>query len=120
MIAMENAILDDLRIDLDEAAYLRQNQRMINRIYSPQLRQSYYLLQIADYDVDCILPYRLSQNMPFGQGERFSQIRHGSQVELVIPLTYRYGLEIVQPDGCHVQAGLDPLVKIDVQHPPKD
>ncbi|MDQ3761798.1 MAG: phosphatidylserine decarboxylase [Actinomycetota bacterium] len=118
MVAMENTILEDLRIDLNKAAYLRQNQRMVNRIYAPRLRQSYYVLQIADYDVDCILPYRLNQNTPFRQGDRFSQIRHGSQVELVIPLTYRYGLEVLQPDGCHVQAGLDPLVRIDVQHFP--
>lgn len=35
---------------------------------------------------------RLSQNIPFEQGERFPQIRHIPQVGSAIPLSYRYGL----------------------------
>ncbi|MEV6394062.1 phosphatidylserine decarboxylase [Streptomyces sp. NPDC051907] len=112
MIAMENAILDDLRIDLSTAAYLRQNQRMVSTVHSPRLGGNYHMLQIADYDVDCILPYRLKQNSAYRQGERFSQIRYGSQVELVVPLSDRYELEVLQPDGWHVKAGLDPLIRV--------
>ena len=53
---------------------------MINQIYSPELSQSYYMLQIADYDVDCVTPFKLKQNYPVVQGQRFSQVRYGSQV----------------------------------------
>ena len=56
MLDVEKCILDDLRISPDSLGYLHHNQRMINRIYSVQLGQPYYLLQIADYDVDCITP----------------------------------------------------------------
>lgn len=112
MIAVESSILDDLRIDLTDTRYLFKNQRMINRIYAPKLGYSYYVLQIADYDVDCILPYRQRQNTPFLQCARFSQIRYGSQVELVVPLHERYELEILLPDESHVLAGLDPLIRV--------
>ncbi|MGW6455345.1 phosphatidylserine decarboxylase [Streptomyces sp. NPDC055078] len=112
MIAMENSILEDLRIDFGSAGYLQHNQRMISEVHSPRLGENYYILQIADYDVDCILPYRLKQNSSYLQGERFSQIRYGSQVELVIPLSDRYTWEPVQPDGWHIKAGIDPLVRV--------
>src|ERR1043166_3305095 len=59
MLEVEKSILEDLRISTDSLEYLRHNQRVVNRIYSTQLGQPYYLLQIADYDVDCIAPFEL-------------------------------------------------------------
>ena len=35
-------------IDLD---YMATNQRVVNRVYAWGLRQDYYMLQIADYEV---------------------------------------------------------------------
>ena len=61
MLDVEKSILEDLRISPDSLDYLHHNQRVLNRIYSPNLGQEYYVLQIADYDVDCIVPYRLKQ-----------------------------------------------------------
>src|SRR5262245_35348558 len=87
MLDVEQCILQDLRISTDSLEYLHHNQRMINRIYSPDLSQSYYVLQIADYDVDCITPFNLKQNHPVVQGQRFSQVRYGSQVDLIVPLS---------------------------------
>lgn len=61
----------------------------MNRIFSIELGQHCYVLQVADYDVDCITPFRLKQNQPFAQNQRFSQIRYGSQVDLILPLSPR-------------------------------
>jgi phosphatidylserine decarboxylase len=85
---------------------------MINRIYSPELSQSYYLLQIADYDVDCITPFQLKQNYPVVQGQRFSQVRYGSQVDLIVPLSPRFEFTTIQNTGDHVSAGITPLIRV--------
>lgn len=112
MIDVEQSILEDLRIPVESLAYLHHNQRMVNRIYSSQLGQSYYVLQLADYDVDCITPFKLKQNCPVSQGERFSQVRFGSQVDLIVPLSSRFDFAVMQPTGSHVEAGIDPLIKV--------
>ena len=85
---------------------------MVNRIFASELGQSYYVLQIADYDVDCITPFDLKQNQAAAQGERFSMIRYGSQVDLIVPLSTRFDFTPLQKPGVHVEAGLDPLIKI--------
>jgi len=112
MLAVEKDILDDLRIDPDDATYLHNNQRVLNRVYSGDLRQHYYILQVADYDVDCITPFELKQNQPFAQNQRFSQIRYGSQVDLIVPLSERCDFEFVQDVGMHVEAGVDPIIRV--------
>lgn len=112
MLDVEKDLCEALRIDLNKATYLHSNQRMINRVDAPTLGQEYYILQIADYDVDCITPFDVRQNQPQQQGSRFSQIRYGSQVELIIPLSERHDFVPMQPTSCHVQAGIDPLVRI--------
>ncbi len=112
MLDVEKGILQDLRIPQEALEYLHHNQRMVNRIYSSELGMSYYVLQIADYDVDCITPFDLKQNQAAAQGERFSMIRYGSQVDLIVPLSPRFDFEIIQKDHNHVEAGIDPLIKI--------
>ena len=112
MLGVEKSILDDLRISLSSADYLHYNQRVLNRVYSTQLQQDYYVLQIADYDVNSITPFELKQNQPMVQGRRFSQIRYGSQVDLIIPLSKRWQFDILQPTGYHVVAGIDRLVPL--------
>jgi len=113
MLDVEKAILDGLRLSIAESAeYLHRNQRVVNRVDSPYLDEPYFILQIADYDVDCITPFELKQNRSAEQGQRFSQIRYGSQVDLIVPVSSRYELETVQQTGVHVEAGVDPLVEI--------
>ncbi len=112
MLDVEKSILEDLQPSMASASYLRYNQRMLNRVFSIQLQEHYYILQIADYDVDSIIPFDLKQNQPVSQGERFSQIRYGSQVDLIIPLSARWNFETIHPVGCHVKAGVDKLVAI--------
>src|SRR5437867_10435622 len=112
MLDVEKGIFDELRIPTESMGYLHYNQRMVNRVYSSELGQSYYILQIADYDVDCVTPFDLKQNQAAGQGERFSQVRYGSQVDLILPLSSRFDFKTLQKTGCHVEAGLDALIKV--------
>ncbi len=112
MLDVERGILEDLSLDLDRADYLHINQRVINTVYAHALRQEYYILQIADYDVDCITPFRLKQNQPAFQTERFSQIRYGSQVDLIVPISDRFELRPLLEPGMHVEGGVDPLIQI--------
>lgn len=112
MLGVEKAILEGLRLPPEDTEYLHYNQRMVNRIHTPYLDAPYYMLQIADYDVDSITPFEVRQNRPCYQGQRFSQIRYGSQVDLIIPLSSSYELTATQSTGVHVEAGLDPVVAI--------
>jgi phosphatidylserine decarboxylase len=115
MLAVEESILEDLRVAPAEAEYLHHNQRMVNRVDASPLDERYFILQIADYDVDCITPFELKQNQPCLQGQRFSQIRYGSQVDLIIPLSERWHFVPTQAVHCHVEAGVDTLVAVHEQ-----
>jgi phosphatidylserine decarboxylase len=112
MLDVEKDILNEIAPYTRNAGYLFNNQRIINSIFSQELGQQYYVLQVADYDVDCITPFNLKQNQPFAQNQRFSQIRYGSQVDLIIPLSEQFDFQPLQELGMHVEAGIDPLVKI--------
>lgn len=112
MLDVEKGLLEDLHVDMTRASYLHNNQRVLNRIFAPDLNQSYYVLQVADFDVDSILPFELKQNQPVSQNKRFSQIRYGSQVDLIVPLSERFDFTPTQETGMHVEAGIDTLIKI--------
>ncbi|HEY9147864.1 MAG TPA: phosphatidylserine decarboxylase [Gammaproteobacteria bacterium] len=112
MLQVEKALLEELAPYTHNADYLFSNQRVLNTITSLELGQRYYVLQIADYDVDCITPFRLAQNQVFAQNQRFSQIRYGSQVDLIIPLSARYDFTPLVEVGTHVEGCVDPLVRI--------
>jgi phosphatidylserine decarboxylase len=112
MIEVEKDLLEELAPFTRRAGYLFNNQRVVNRVFSLELGQHYYVLQVADYDVDCITPFRLKQNQVFAQNQRFSMIRYGSQVDLIIPLSGQYLYTPVLGAAMHVEAGIDPLVRI--------
>ncbi len=112
MIEVEKDLLDEVVPYTRNAGYLFNNQRILNRIISLDLKQYYYVLQVADYDVDSITPFKLKQNQPFAQNQRFSQIRYGSQVDLIIPLSEYFEFKPLLQPGMHVEGGVDPLVQI--------
>ncbi|HKJ70458.1 MAG TPA: phosphatidylserine decarboxylase [Gammaproteobacteria bacterium] len=113
MLYVEKDLLAELAPYTAQAGYLFTNQRVLNRVFSIDLAQTYYILQVADYDVDSITPFRLRQNQAFDQNQRFSQIRYGSQVDLIIPLCEHVTLTPLLQPGMHVEAGVDPLIRID-------
>jgi phosphatidylserine decarboxylase len=110
MLAVEKDILNKV-INPNNMEYLKYNERMSNTIYVPSLDYTYYLIQIADEDVNVIAPFKKQLDL-VAQNERFSLIRWGSQVDLVLPLDPRFEFETVLDDTMHVNAGLDKLVKI--------
>ena len=89
--------------------YLKNNARMLNRFYISEYDYSYYIVQIADYDVDVIQHFHSRQNHMCHQGDRFSFIRWGSQCDLVMPLRKDLNIKpLIQP-LYHVEAGVDKI-----------
>ena len=112
MLDVEKDLVEEIKVNCTGADYLCNNQRMVNRIFASDLQLTYYVLQVADYDVNVITPFNLDQNCPVSQNERFSMIRYGSQVELIVPISEYLEWETIQDSGVHVEAGLDPLIKV--------
>lgn len=112
MLPVERELLAGVCAPAADAEYLSLNQRVVNTVTSLELGQRYYILQVADYDVDCITPFSLKQNQAFAQNQRFSQIRYGSQVDLIVPLSPRHELVPLVEAGMHVEGAVDPLVRI--------
>jgi len=112
MLVVEKDLINEGLVNLKNAEYLVNNERVINKIFAPSIQQFYYILQIADYDVDVITPFFLKQNVQVSQNQRFSFIRYGSQVDLIIPLSEKFTFEFVQEEGVHVETCFDKLVKI--------
>jgi len=114
MRPVERAILDQLEIDHDVMKYAFCNEAYKNEIMAPHLNQKYYMMQIADFEVDVIAHFG-GQHDFFTQGERFSVIKFGSQVDLVIPFMSKRKFKSLIPDDgeiWHVQAGVDAIVQI--------
>jgi phosphatidylserine decarboxylase len=121
MLAIEQALFEP-RYDKKKAAaehgeYLFNNQRTVNRVYAPRLDLDYHILQVADYDVQMIVPFDLRQAVPFSQNQRFSMIRFGSQVDLIVPLSRRWKYNLLLETGMHVEAGIDRLFEIQEREP---
>ena len=112
MLAVEKNLLNGVINPKHVIPYIKNNERMWNKVYSPSLDYSYYMVQIADEDVDVIVPFTTEQNELFTQKSRFSLIRWGSQTDLVLPLDDRFDFELCLPEHMHVEGGLDKLVKI--------
>jgi phosphatidylserine decarboxylase len=92
--------------------YALYNERVKNRIYYPKLNQYYWLIQIADFEVDVIAHFS-KPNEFYTQGERFATVRMGSQVDLIIPLINKKLIfEPLAQIHSHVEAGIDKLVRI--------
>ncbi len=110
MLAVEKDILNKV-INPNNMAYLKYNERMSNQVYVPSLDYTYHIIQIADEDVNVIAPFKQQGDL-CAQNERFSLIRWGSQVDLVLPLDSRYEFKTMLNDTMHINAGLDKLIKI--------
>ncbi len=110
MIMEENGLLYENRINKNKLGYLIANERKISVFYTSALHGVYYIVQVGDRDVDVIINWRLNQHIL--QGDRFGQIRFGSQVDIVIPVKYLKYYEILVKPLDHVEAGLDPIIRI--------
>ena len=115
MLAVEKDILNKV-INPNNMTYLKYNERMSNQVYVPSLDYTYHIIQIADEDVNVIAPFKQQGDL-CTQNERFSLIRWGSQVDLVLPLDSRYEFETILDDTMHINAGLDKLIKLNHTQP---
>jgi phosphatidylserine decarboxylase len=110
MLSEENDLLDEAEIDVGDLSYLFCNEKRITSIYNPRIKDKYYIIQIAERDVDVIVAWYHQGHIE--QGSRFGQIRFGSQVDIVLPLTGKNKYEIIAKRGYHVEAGIDKIVRI--------
>lgn len=101
------------RIQGDMHDFEVYNARMISRFYNPGLDYSYWVIQIADDAVGTVAHFTSDQNVWFDQCQRFSLIRFGSQVDMILPLDPRFELKPIWPDLYHVAGGLDPIVHME-------
>ena len=111
MYQLEQDIFGKKAFDNSTLEYLFCNERKIITVYSPIIKDNYYLIQVADKDVNVIVNWGDGDYLT--QGDRFGQIRWGSQVDLILPLT-KDGCEfktLVKPFD-YVHAGIDAIVKI--------
>jgi phosphatidylserine decarboxylase len=110
MLAVEKDILNKV-INPNNMDYLKYNERVLNTIYNSSLDYTYHIIQIADEDVNVIAPFKQQGDL-CTQNERFSLIRWGSQVDLVLPIDKRFKFELLLKETMHINAGLDQLIKI--------
>ena len=110
MLLEQNDLMAGKGATSPDMTYLHANERRIVRVYQPIIRGCYYLIQIAEKDVDVILNWGEGRFM--GQGDRYGMVRFGSQVDLVIPLNGKAKYEILAKKNHHVLAGIDEIVRI--------
>lgn len=115
MLITEEKLLRKYYPSQNDMAYIYSNERVINTVYNPCMKLRYYMLQVADYQVDSILHFNASQNLYYHQGERFSFIRYGSQVDLLLPFNEHYVYDVQVKVFEHVKAGIDHLIRLIVK-----
>lgn len=101
--------------DNNKSDYLFDNQRVINTIICPKINYRYYVVQIADNEVDSICHFSQISKF-YHQNKRFSLIRYGSQVDLILPLSKHLDFKFIEREKSHlhhIEAGIDRLIKID-------
>lgn len=111
MLFTEKELIKENQELYNTMGYLFNNSRRINKVISGDM--TYFIVQIGDYDVDVITHFDTDQNVSFNQNDRFSFIRWGSQVDLIVPLKYlSEGYTLLQKPLYHVTAGIDKLIKL--------
>jgi phosphatidylserine decarboxylase len=110
MVMEENDLLEDFNYKKEDLEYLRYNEKLVSVFHCPAIKGRFYIVQVADKDVDACLTWHKGQFLT--QGERFGQIRLGSQCDLVIPLKKGIKYETLVKPLLHVEAGIDPVLKI--------
>lgn len=118
MLDVEKSLLDGIVNPAFEEQYLLENERRISTITSPKLGQEYYVMQIADFDVDTIVEFQQNEgscSQYFSQNSCFGKIQYGSQCILAIPLYeggLKYKLRKEAAIGNYVKCKRTPLVTV--------
>ena len=96
------------KVNIQDETYPVNNGRVVNCIRNGSYE--YYLVQIADSDVNVIAPFSQRQGTHYFQNERFGVVRYGSQVCLIMPLTDSFAFQPLEKVKRVVEAGIDKLV----------
>ena len=113
MLFAERGLLDSGLIRKGTFGFMASNERRLNVCWCAGMNYTYYVVQIADSDVDCIVSMNPARTASFLQNERFGQIRWGSMCVLIMPLDKRYRFKPMQPIGQHVECCTDALVRFE-------
>ena len=114
MLVIEHDLFDELKFDKKDMGYLHTNERKTSVFSCPAIHGRYYLVQIGDKDIDVICNWGKGNFLH--QGDRFGQIRWGSQVEMVIPRKKGIEYEPLVKKLDHVEAGIDPILRVHCKH----
>jgi len=102
MYSLERLIVQQGKIDENLEDYLFSNERWIFEIQNIRNGLKYYIVQVADPDVNIILPYIKDKWNYKMQGETFSFVTYGSHAEVIVPIKYKPKLLVPQDDFYHV------------------
>ncbi|MEM2260858.1 MAG: phosphatidylserine decarboxylase [Ignisphaera sp.] len=113
MVKVEQAIFQGKEPSTQDMDYIFYNERQICKVYCPHIRQEYYIVQIADLEVDAVSNLYFTGSYLL-QGTKFSTVLFGSQVDLVVPIKkYNEYRNLVKDKiTYHVEAGIDPLIEV--------
>jgi phosphatidylserine decarboxylase len=110
MIWAEHDLLDKGLIRPGTFGFMQNNKRVVNRCWCGSLKYEYWLVQISDSDVNCIIPLKDERTAYYNQNEVFGKIEWGSMAVLILPLDARYKFRPLLKVLDHVEAAIDPLV----------
>ena len=96
-------------VDFSDMEYAFSNERILYTVYDNARGYKYYMVSIADAEVNVIANFYDSGKY-LAQNCKFSGIRWGSQVDLILPMPLKY--ELLAKEFYHVEAGIDPLVMV--------
>jgi hypothetical protein len=110
MIYIQDKLLKNEKNNID---YIYSNKKVISKVesYKNKNKFEYYLIQIADEDIDCIGSF-FDDGIFLNQTYTFGNIIHGSQVDLIIPINENFNYELLCEKDFHVEAAQDVLIKI--------
>ena len=111
MIWAEHDLLDKGLIRAGTYGFMRNNKRVVNECWCGSLKYKYWLAQIADSDVNCIIPLKDEKTAYYNQNEVFGKIEWGSMCVLVLPLDKRFKFRSLCQIADHVEA-TDPLIEV--------
>ena len=113
MLFEEQSICRKGRVSSQDLRYMATNGRVLCKFASTNLAYRYYMVLLSDSDVSAIMPFDPRPRAALAQGERCFAVRWGSQCTLVLPLDPRYRFKPLAKISDHVEAGVDPLVRIE-------
>jgi len=111
MVWFEKALINK-NIEHDKMEYVFVNERVINEFTVPSIPYTYYVIQIADSEVDIVALFKDREVAGVQQGKRFSVVRWGSQVDVVLPKSEEVEITPKVKEMYHVRGGVDVLFSI--------